>query len=400
MDQHNFILDVYPGFLLAHVLGRFRFVSLRTPSGTTVKQGRDALRMLRTRLTKEFPSFAALALEPGEIETSLRHVSGSGWFATYGLEASEDYSPHYHLMLGAFGYDILDFQRAILSLWEDALSRVLGRPYRLRPRDVNFGHHLGPDTIRYLCERKQKANGHDPHDFSPALGEGQPLGTDWWHAWGGQCLHLVRQVGGTGTVVDVPTMELRERAIRLDEVRRNGREIPGFAAHFQDPTTEEHIYVVSGPWYGAAARYMVTGQEVHLAAYGRELRELRDARREHRAGKAAFPSHEASEEEDTDGSADSASSALLLPEVQGRGADVADPRTRRSSPSEEDVRRRSEKRCTRWNTAIGRLAWPVRACTARVTSWFISSGAAICRAVVQCARSTSRTGGTATAEPP
>ena len=88
--QLNNLLDHFPGYVLAHSLGGFRFLSLRTPEGTTVEQGHQALVRLRTGLAKRFPYVAGLELQPNLLDESLIYVRGKGWCGDYSLEASDD----------------------------------------------------------------------------------------------------------------------------------------------------------------------------------------------------------------------------------------------------------------------------------------------------------------------
>ena len=144
IDQRNHIIDHYTGYVLARRLGTYGFWSFRTPLGTTVAQGRDALRILRVGLAKRFPYKDGLVVCPAERGSGIRHVSGCGWFANYSLESSQNYSPHFHLMLATLGYDIAAFERASFALWERGLSRVLGRPYVLGAARCGFSPSLGP----------------------------------------------------------------------------------------------------------------------------------------------------------------------------------------------------------------------------------------------------------------
>ena len=359
-DQSNHILDHFSGHVLARRLGTYRFCTLRTPSGTTVAQGRDSMRILRVGLVKKFAYSDGLVLRPAETGLGLTYVSGSGWFGNYSLEASQDYSPHYHLMLALIGYDIAAFEEAILALWKHALSRVLGRPYFLGPLDVHFGLRLGPGTVRYMCDPKRTKTGHNPHDFRAVVPEGASLGTDWWHAWGGRCLTMVEDPGQY--VVGVSVAELRERAVMLDFVRTNGREVPDSAAHFRDPKTEEPNFVVGGRWYGAAARYMATGSQDDLDAYCQELLE---ARRQERDAEGDFnPRGEDSDEATEKGT-----------EVDPCDEDGVDSLTAAPRPSIKDVRREKQNPRMRRRTARRLRSNWIRF----VRSWYVSSGAAIRR---------------------
>ena len=276
--QCNNMLDHYPGYVLAHLLGGFRFVSLRTPAGTTVAQGRQALVHLRTGLAKRFPYVSELVLQPDLFDESLLYVRGKGWFADYSLEAPDNGSPHFHLMVAVFGYDPAMFESAICELWEHELKEFLYSSVVFGPHYIHMGKDLGPETVQYMIGHKRTGRGRNPHDFTEWLAEGESLGTDWHGAMGRPCRALVR---GHGEFLDEASVEaLRARAVVLDEVRWNGREVPAQFAHFQDRATGRRYYVVSGPWLGSAARYLATGSLRELGSYRRALLQYRRRKRE------------------------------------------------------------------------------------------------------------------------
>ena len=266
--QLNSLLDHFPGFVLAHELGSFLFVSLRTPPGTTPVQGHQAMVRLRTGLEKVFSYVDGLVLQPDLLDESLTYVRGYGWHAHWSLERSDDGSPHYHLLVALFGYDAKEFEAAIRRLWSFTAAG---------PHDVHFGYKLGADTVQYLVGHKRTNSGHDAHDYSDVLGVGASLGTKWWGAWGGRCLQLVK---GHGEYVEGTSLEeMRHRAVASDEARWNGRDVPAYLAHYKD-STGRPMYVVSGPWLGAAAVYMATGSLRALHEYRRARIRCRERRRE------------------------------------------------------------------------------------------------------------------------
>ena len=278
--QLNSLLDHFPGYVLAYLLGGFRLVTLRTPAGTTVEEGHQALVHLRTGLAKRFPYVSGLVLQPDLFDDSLQYVRGSAWFADYSLEASDNGSPHYHLMVAIFGYDPAMFESAICELWKHELKTFLNRSVTLGPYYIHVGQHLGPETVQYMVGHKRSRRGKNAQDFTEWLAEGESLGTDWHGAMGKRCRALVR---GHGEFLEHESVEaLRARAVVLDEVRWNGREVPAEFAHFQDQATGRQFYVVSGPWLGSAARYLATGSLRELAAYRRALLEYRHRKRERR----------------------------------------------------------------------------------------------------------------------
>ena len=154
-NQLNNILDHLPGYVLAETLGGFRFVSLRTPEGTAVELGHRALVHLRTGLARRFAYVARLELQPDLLDESLVYVRGQGWYGDYSLEASDNLSPHFHIMLAIFGYDPAEFESAIFEVWEDALTKFTNISGPLGPYDVHVGNHLGPETVRYMVGHKR-----------------------------------------------------------------------------------------------------------------------------------------------------------------------------------------------------------------------------------------------------
>ena len=275
--QFNTLLDHFPGYVLAHALGGFRFVSLRTLPGMTVKQGHQALVHLRTGLAKRYRYVAELVLQPDFFDESLIYVRGKGWHADYSLEASDDGSTHFHIMMAIFGYDPAEFVATICKLWEYELTKFLNRSGALGPYYIHVGDHLGPETVQYMVGHKRTRRGRDAHDFSEWLGEGESLGTDWYGVMGGPCRALVK---GNGEFLDQESVEaLKARAIAIDQVKWGGRDVPETLAHFQDRATGTRFYVVSGPWLGSAARYLATGSLRDLAEYRRALLRSRHRRR-------------------------------------------------------------------------------------------------------------------------
>ena len=275
--QLNNLLDHFPGYVLAYRLGGFRFVTLRTPAGTTVEQGHQALVHLRTELAKRFPYTDALELQPDLLNESLIYVRGRGWFADYSLEASANGSPHYHVMLAILGYDPATFVYTTSKFWEAALKKNLHDFDRLGPYDIHVGDHLGPETIQYMVGHKRTRCGRNAHDFTRWLGEGEGLGTNWHGAMGSPCRALAK---GQGEYLDHVSVEaLRARAIIIDEVKWGGRQVPDRFSHFQERETGTRFYVVSGPWLGSAARYLATGSLQELAEYRRALLRCRRQRR-------------------------------------------------------------------------------------------------------------------------
>ena len=267
--QRDHILDHYQGYVLAHHLGGFFFLSLRTPTGTTVQQGHTILVRFRTGLAKRFPYVDGLVLQRSDSDDTLTYVHGRGWHAHWTLERSLDASPHYHIMVATFGYDAGKFRKAVKSLWPSASESVLGRDLAHRRRDLHIGRNLGAQTVRYMYHPKD-SHGRNVTDFSEVLGEGQPLGSNWWNPFGRPCLALVR---GHGEFLDDESLsELRERALRLHEVEWNGRPVPDRYAHYVHRRTGRLLYLVSGPWLGAAAQYLATGLEHYLHEYSRARR--------------------------------------------------------------------------------------------------------------------------------
>ena len=382
-EQENHIWDHYSGYVLAHRLRGFRAVFLRTPQGTSVAQGTAALRDLRVGLRRRFPYVDGLVLRRRE-DGRLVRVRGCGWFADYSLEASDDWSPHYSLMLGVIGYDAVAFEEAISELWALVLSKALRREYVLGLHDIAFGPDLHVGTVRYMAMRKETASGRNAHDFRALLGD--ELGTNWWHAWGWPCLKLVKVVKGDAKRVrGVSLLELRRRAVVLDDVRRGGRALPDWAGHFPHSRTGTPLHVLSGPWYGAAARYLVTGREEDLEAYRRELHATRRARRQARERETEpdFLGDEAQAESESEVADGSAGSVGEDPDRVGDGIDVG---RRSSGSSSSGVRRPPDDRRTSWTAVTRRLTSSLRAFTAFLSSSFVCSGAAMRRAVVRRGR--------------
>ena len=266
--QENSLLDYFAGYVLAYELGGFLFVSLRTPPGTTPAQGNAALVRLRTGLVRLFPYVDGLVLQPDLLDESLEYLCGRGWHAHWSLERSDDGSPHYHVAMALFGYDVAEFESAVRWLWS---STAAG------PHDIHFGYQLGADTVQYMAGPKETKGGRDAQDFSDFLGDDVSLGTKWWGAWGGRCLQLVK---GHGEYVEGTSVEvLRNRAETIDRIRWNGRDVPAFLSHFVDAKTGQPMYVVSGPWLGAATVYMATGSLRALRDYRRARLRCRERRR-------------------------------------------------------------------------------------------------------------------------
>ena len=275
--QRNHLLDYLAGYVLAHQRRGFLFYSLRTPTGTTVQQGHEILLRLRTALVKRFPYVDGLMLQPDLSDESLVYVSGRGWHAHWSIERSDDATPHYHLMVALYGYDVLDFVSTVARHWSAASASVLGRDLGKRPHDVHFDLELGAQTIEYMCGHKRTSSNRAVHDFSDVVEDGQGLGTKWWDVMGRPCLRLVR---GHGEFLhDVSPEEIRARAVTLDSVRWGGRRVPDTCAHFRHQETGRPVYVVHGPWLGYAAQYMATGSLWALAAYRRVLLQCRERRR-------------------------------------------------------------------------------------------------------------------------
>ena len=271
------VLDCFPGYVLAYSRGSFRFVSLRTPAGTTLQQGHRAMVHLRTGLEKRFPFVDGLVLQPDLFDESIEYVQGSAWHADYSLEASDNGSPHFHLMVALFGYDPGAFESAIYELWNREVKAFLQDSAALGPNYVHVGRHLGADTVQYMVGHKRTRSGGNAHDFSRWLREGESLGTNWHGAMGGPCRALVK---GHGEYLDHESVKaLRARAIIIDEVKWGGHEVPDKFSHFQDRATGARFYVVSGPWLGSAARYLATGSLLELADYRRALLQSRRRRR-------------------------------------------------------------------------------------------------------------------------
>ena len=114
-----------PGYVLAHELGGYLFLVLRTPKGTTVRQGHDETVRLRTGLRKIYPYVDGLEFESNQIDEGLTYVRGKGWHAHWSLERSDDGSPHYQLMVAVFGYDIREFEKTIRGIWPHEVERPL-----------------------------------------------------------------------------------------------------------------------------------------------------------------------------------------------------------------------------------------------------------------------------------
>ena len=243
-----------------------------------MQQGHQILLRFRTRLAKRYPYVDRrdpLVVHRDESQDTLSYVRGRGWHAHWSLECSRDLTPHYHVMVAMFGYDSGQFGSALEASWHLASASVLGLSTAQRTRDVDIGSKLGAQTLQYMTRPKAR-DGRDVADFTAVLGEGQPLGSNWWRPIGRPCLSLVR--GSREYLDDESLSVLHDRALRLHDVEWNGRAVPDRYAHYVHARTGRPVYLVTGPWLGAAAQYLSTGDERYLEEY-RQVRRRAGARR-------------------------------------------------------------------------------------------------------------------------
>ena len=266
--QRDSILDHMPGYVAAHDRDGFYFCCFRTPAGMTVNQGYEALKRFRIAMCRRYAYVDGLEIERHRSLDIIVAVRGSGWHAHWSLERSDDASPHYSLMVAVYGYDVREFKADMEEAWGRAVASVLGVERAIGPRDIRIGRQLGVQTVLYASGRKRtRSSRFGAHNFGDVVAPGESLGTKWWDTMGAPCLAIVRS---RPEYADGTVEELRARAVQLHRTRTRDRDIPDAFGHFRDEKGR-WCFVVSGPWFGAAAQYLATGSLEALSEYRKVL---------------------------------------------------------------------------------------------------------------------------------